>query len=478
MKKAFIACLAVAALFALAGSASAITCTSDQHPAATLLVPYFQVSYDDAGNLISSGLGARDTIVTIANASSAPMVAHVSVYTRESIFKLDFNVALTGFDVQAMRVSDILAGNLPSAGSTVGGGVCQHEGGGVYPDGFLRVIPPAPATGLDNSRAISDYPVPAFGPSFSSDLIAALRANCDGGEDALAIGYILIDMANYCNLSDPSDPNYWQFNAAGMENNLMGEVIFTSGFGLPTYGMSTVNLEADQEFGFAAQSTTTPVRTFYARYWNAGDNSGITGTTTGGPTCPNCGSGDPTTDLNLSSPWNIGYGDMREPLGLRWGARWFDLVDTSSGLSILTANFQVWRGPYNGANCDVNGPTVVLTFFDEDEGTITQGGCISPCSTITDNFPLETQQTNINAFGHPTAAAGWVSMNFANLSDGSVFDQAWVDYTFEGNIALESILVPGTQLDPSACNPLGYDDPTVSLPIQPEVPTVPTGIGI
>lgn len=478
MKKAFIACLAVAALFALAGSASAITCTSDQHPAATLLVPYFQVSYDDAGNLISSGLGARDTIVTIANASSAPMVAHVSVYTRESIFKLDFNVALTGFDVQAMRVSDILAGNLPSAGSTVGGGVCQHEGGGVYPDGFLRVIPPAPATGLDNSRAISDYPVPAFGPSFSSDLIAALRANCDGGEDALAIGYILIDMANYCNLSDPSDPNYWQFNAAGMENNLMGEVIFTSGFGLPTYGMSTVNLEADQEFGFAAQSTTTPVRTFYARYWNAGDNSGITGTTTGGPTCPNCGSGDPTTDLNLSSPWNIGYGDMREPLGLRWGARWFDLVDTSSGLSILTANFQVWRGPYNGANCDVNGPTVVLTFFDEDENTITQGGCISPCSTITDNFPLETQQTNINAFGHPTAAAGWVSMNFANLSDGSVFDQAWVDYTFEGNIALESILVPGTQLDPSACNPLGYDDPTVSLPIQPEVPTVPTGIGI
>src|SRR5512143_2949962 len=180
MKKAFIACLAVAALFALAGSASAITCTSDQHPAATLLVPYFQVSYDDAGNLVSTGVGARDTIVTIANASSAPMVAHVSVYTRESIFKLDFNVALTGWDVQAMRVSDILAGNLPQAGTTVGGGVCQHEGGGVYPNGFLRVSPPAPATGLDNSRAISDYPSPAFGPAFSSDLIAALRANCDG----------------------------------------------------------------------------------------------------------------------------------------------------------------------------------------------------------------------------------------------------------------------------------------------------------
>jgi hypothetical protein len=475
MKKVFIACLALAAVFAFANSASAVTCTSDQHPAATLLVPYFQVSYDDAGGLITTGVGARDTIVTIANASSAPMVAHVSVYDRNSSFLLDFNIALTGFDVQAMRMSDVLAGNLPSAGDTVGGGVCQHEGGGVYPDGFLRVIPPSPATGLDNSRAISDYPNPAFGPAFSGSLIQSLRNNCEGGTDVLAVGYLTIDMANYCNLSNPSDPAYWQNNAAGMENNLFGEVIFTSGFGLPTYGMSTVNLEADSAFGLAAQSTATPVRTFYARYWNQGDNSGITGTTTGGPTCANCGSGDPNTDLNVSSPWNIGYGDMREPLGLRWGARWFDLVDTGSGLSILTSNFQVWRGPYNGASCDSNGPTVLLTFFDEDENTITQGGCISPCSTVVDNFPLETQQTNIVAFGHPTAAAGWVSMNFVNLVDGSLFDQAWVDYTFEGNIALESILVPGTQLDPSSCNPLGYE--AVTTTILPAVPAVPTGIG-
>ncbi len=124
----------------------------------------------------------------------------------------------------------------------------------------------------------------------------------------------------------------------------------------------------------------------------------------------------------------------------------------------------------------MNGPTVLLTFFDEDENTITQGGCISPCSTTVDNFPLETQQTNINAFGHPTAAAGWVSMNFVNTVDGSVFDQAWVDYTFEGNIALESILVPGTQLDPSSCNPLGYESSTFT--ILPAVPAVPTGIGI
>jgi hypothetical protein len=41
MKKTLMTCLAIAALFAVAGSASAITCTIDQRPAATLLVPYF-----------------------------------------------------------------------------------------------------------------------------------------------------------------------------------------------------------------------------------------------------------------------------------------------------------------------------------------------------------------------------------------------------------------------------------------------------
>ena len=46
MKKTLLTCLAIVAVFAIASSASAVTCTIDQRPAATLLVPYFQVSYD------------------------------------------------------------------------------------------------------------------------------------------------------------------------------------------------------------------------------------------------------------------------------------------------------------------------------------------------------------------------------------------------------------------------------------------------
>lgn len=475
MKKTLMTCLAIIAVFAIASTAVAVTCTIDQRPGATLLVPYFQVSYGLDGELISTGVGARDTIVTIANASSAPMIAHVNVFSRESVLVLDFNIALTGFDVQAMRMSDVLAGVLPASGDTIGFDVCQRAGGNVYPalDGFLRVIPLAPATGGDNSLATTDYPVPAFGPGFG--IVEDLRRNCDDGLDLLAIGYIVIDHANYCNLSDPTDPAYYVNDAIGMENNLWGEIIFTSGLGLPTYALSTVNIESDDQFGNVALGTTLPVRTFYAIYWNNGINGGDVNPGPARDLCPNCsGPQGPCPNdnaLDCSSPWNVGYGDQREPLGLRWATRWFDL-----GLTI-TSNFRVWRSSATGGDCIFPEPTVTLTFFDEDENTVTQGVCPSPCNQPTFNFPLETQQRNIGDFSHPTASAGWVNMDFVNFSSGDVFDQAWADYSFESDIALETILVPGTQLDPSSCNPLGYEFPFSAF-IFPEVPTTPSGVGV
>jgi hypothetical protein len=471
MKKTLMTCLAVVALIAIASTAGAITCTIDQRPAATLLVPYFQVSVNPLdGSIISTGPGARDTLVTIGNASAAPMIAHVNVYDKYSHLVLDFNVALTGYDVQAMRMSDIISGTLPVTTDSDGNDTCQrYAKSTVYPsaDGFLRVKPLSPATPTDNILATTNYPVPAFGSGLG--VIDALTATCSGN-DILATGYVVIDHANYCNLSDPTDSNYYNNDAIGMENNLWGEIIFTSGEGLPTYGISTVNLEADTEFGsLQQQDTGTPVRTFYRRYWNP-----LTETV-----CSNCTTGVSPTDLSVTAPWDVGFGDQREPLGLNWAVRWFDL--TSSG--ILTTNFQVWRSsPVVGGDISdwckdkLEEPTVTLTFFDEDENTVTQGVCPSPCTQPTFNFPYETQQRNITAFSHPVnAAAGWVDMSFVNNTDGTVLDQAWAAYAFEGSVALESVLIPGTQLDPSSCNPLGITGPQNVIP---EIPLIPTGTGL
>jgi hypothetical protein len=475
MKKALIACLAVVAMFALANAASAVTCTNDQHPAATLLVPYFQVSVGPDGTPFGGTALARDTIVTIANASSAPMIAHVNVYDRYSSLQLDFNVALTGFDVQAWRMSDILSGNLPVTVNANGDDACQsNPNANVFPDadGFIRVRPSSPATALDNTAGITKYGTPAF--SFA--LGKLLAQECDGTVDPLAIGYIVIDHANYCNLSDPTDPNYYYHNAIGMENNLFGEIIFTSGNGLPTFGISTVNIEADTTLGTAALAAAANddyARTFYARYWETVPS------TYPANVCPNCGSGVAGTDLSIDAPWDVTLqGDQREPLGLRYALRWFDL--TSAG--ILTTNFMVWRGSrvdqgdveFCESTGEVDETPVTLTFFDEDENTVSTGGCPSPCTSPTFNFEHETNYKNITSFQHPTSgSAGWVEINFVNTS-GDVLDQAWGAYSFEGSIALESVLIPGTSLDPNACDPLGI---TGIEPIAPVVPTLPTGCG-
>ncbi|MFN2386871.1 MAG: hypothetical protein ABR576_11420 [Thermoanaerobaculia bacterium] len=484
MKKTLMTCLVVVALFAVAGTASAITCTVDQRPAATLLVPYFEVAYNADGTL-TTGAGARDTLLTIVNASAAPMIAHVNVFNERSVLVLDYNIALTGFDVQAMSIGQVLLGNLPRTGYIDGGGTlrdaCQRNPSApVYPapNGFIRVRPAFPALPEDNTLATTLYPIPAYPPGspFAFQVIDSLdstsdQLECDpvdGVISGLIRGYITIDHVNYCNLSNPRDANYYLFDAIGNENNLWGEVIFLSGAGVGTFGGSTVNIEADASLDGAGQTESVPRRTFYRRYWSTATETA----------CSNCGSGIATTDLLISSPWNTGIGDRREPLGLKYAARYFE------GSGVSTA-FRVWRGSSSpledltgtpGGNCTDTLPTVALTFYDEDENTVTAGVCPSPCTQPSFNFPLETQRLGAAGFSRPAGAvAGWVNMSFFNSTGprGGVLDQAWVEYEFQGPGAFLSMSAPGTQLDPTTCSPLGV--PPGSIIVTP--PAIPAIVG-
>src|SRR5688500_9772641 len=98
-------CLALVGVLALSGQAIAEICTIDDVPAATLLLPYFAVI-----------LGAADgstTLPSVNNASAAAATAHITVWTDQSIPTLDFDVYLTGYDVQTINARDIFNGNLP-----------------------------------------------------------------------------------------------------------------------------------------------------------------------------------------------------------------------------------------------------------------------------------------------------------------------------------------------------------------------------
>src|SRR6266568_6380593 len=72
-------------------------------PAATLLLPYFEVDFK------SPQTTARTTLFTIVNTTDLPQIAHVVVWTDWSFPALDFNIFLTGYDVQGINLYDIFA---------------------------------------------------------------------------------------------------------------------------------------------------------------------------------------------------------------------------------------------------------------------------------------------------------------------------------------------------------------------------------
>ena len=106
--------VSVVCLLLAAGRAGAEIGTIDDVPAATLLLPYFECELD--ANLVPA-TGGVTTLFSINNASATAVLAHVTLWTDESIPTLDFDVYLTGYDVQTINVCDIFNGNLPVTAS-------------------------------------------------------------------------------------------------------------------------------------------------------------------------------------------------------------------------------------------------------------------------------------------------------------------------------------------------------------------------
>src|SRR5262245_24090407 len=77
------------------------SCDISVAPAATLLLPYFEVDLANAAG--------ETTLFTITNVSQLPQIAHVTIWTDFSFPVLDFNIFLTGYDVQSINLFDIIS---------------------------------------------------------------------------------------------------------------------------------------------------------------------------------------------------------------------------------------------------------------------------------------------------------------------------------------------------------------------------------
>ena len=409
--------LMVVSLLALGGQSFGELCTIDAVPAATLLLPNFETDISDADGDGTADCAGIDTLFSINNASAAPALAHVTLWTDWSFPTLDFDVFLTGYDVQTVSMCQVIGrGRLPVTADEQNDGadsISPHGGafsnnpqwdgsfancGGVFP------FPDPIVVGglLDRvQNGHAGYPIAALGGACVGEELNG-AGSCSGGScpaGTIARGYVTVDNVNECSTVFPNEPGYFVDGGVGIANDnnqLWGDYFKIDGVNNFAQGDNLVHIEADPQFNSASTPTGY---TFYGRYITG--LGGLTGA------------------------------DNREPLGTTWGVRYLNGGAFDGGTTLT-----VWRDSTddqvnnnagwacglceNGAGpgwCPLNETQVVC--WDEAEDAVELcfifgGGVISPPEDPSDPvcFPLET---NTVAVGDgaltPPWDFGWCYLN-------------------------------------------------------------------
>lgn len=246
MNRGIFSLLVLSALLVSAAPADAKTnvCSIEVTPAATLLLPYFEVSLGPPTGIT--------TVMSVNNASFQPVLAKAEVWSDLGVPIFGFNIYLKGFDVQTINLRDILVeGRLPQTGPATG-----------FP-GCSSFLPPAPIS----ASLRADYRTALTGqPS------ALLSGLCAGRRftDNIARGYITIDTVNNCTLRIHTDPAFFTTDITD-QNVLWGDFFFVDQAAGTAQGAPLVHIESDPT---AAETSTAGGYTFYGRYsaWTAIDN--------------------------------------------------------------------------------------------------------------------------------------------------------------------------------------------------------------
>jgi len=412
MKKTALS-LALLGLLALGGQAAAVICTIDQVPAATLLLPYFEVDLSNPQGLT--------TLFSINNASATAILTHVVVRTDLSVEVLDFNVYLTGYDVQTINLRDILVnGNMPQTASAG-----QDPTDTISPKGqFSQDINFASCTGFLPIPPLSASTIAYLQAALTGKTIPGIFAACSGPPccaaqnlgDNIARGYITVDTVNSCTIVPQDSLGYFGAGGTGIATNQ--NVIWGDWFIVNTTqnfaeGGDLVHIEADA----TNPATSTSGRyTFYGRYLK-----------------PN--------------PWTAV--DNREPLATTFATRYLNGGPFSAGTSLLC-----WRDSktdqqqFSCPAASGNPPWYPLgqegyVVFDEQEHPLTNANCsVSPCPRIQNVIcPAETQRVQVGGASLPVNSNfGWLYLDLNTVIAGNpnppvdpAAAQAWVISTLASN---------------------------------------------
>jgi hypothetical protein len=277
---------------AAAGGVLSGNCRVGNQPAATFLIPYFEV---DLGHP-----GGANTLFSVNNASAKPEIARVVLWTDWGVPTLAFDVYLTGYDVQTLNVRDLFAGRVPTTGpssSNVGlassSSVTFAGCGGNVSSGVAGESAPVP-----------DVDVAFLKAAHTGRTIAkGTPAKCMGSPNAdanLVTGYITVDAVNRCTprsvgtpVNTPAHPLYFAAHGAGLAsdaNVLWGDYYYVNSDLNQASSQTAVAVVADPDFfhsgdytfygryvGFDSRDDRVPLSSlYYVRYADGGTFSGGT----------------------------------------------------------------------------------------------------------------------------------------------------------------------------------------------------------
>jgi hypothetical protein len=432
-------CLAVLGVLLTVAPATAEICTIDDVPAATLLLPYFEVDLNDANGVT--------TLFSVNNASASATIAHVTFWTDESVPTLDFDIYLTGYDLQTINVRDIFNGILPR---TADAG--EDPGDSISPQGALSQDINFPGSSGPCGQIYSAPPTATLSTAIINHIRAshtgefsAVYGGCLGSNygDNIARGYVTVDVANQCNLEFPNSAGYFIDGGGGLAGNrniLWGDYFYVDTENNYAQGETLVHVEACNFPVVGHGAGRCPFApgdyTFYGRYV-AADGS-----------------------------------DGREPLSTTFATRYIQ-----GGLFDGGTELVVWRDSKTDTSsthaCGSAFAWVPLNqsdavAFDEQEqpeDLCFRGDNVSPPVGGSDTcFPLETQKVSLESsivpFGATPAVSspfGWLYLNLNTNTAGAGgiaaygdTAQAWVT-TVMSALGRFSVGFDAVQLD-TACD--------------------------
>jgi hypothetical protein len=370
------------------------SCDIGLYPAATLLLPYFEV------DLFSPAGAGETTLFTVTNVTNKEQIAHVTLWTDHAYPVISFDLYLTGYDTQSINLRDVFEGRIAPPNGTGAGRTDRGE----YSD-------PNPTLNLANCANLPTSIPPVTVAQMQRAFIigrTSIPNACEnvnvGDVHVNAIGYATIDVVGSCGFLTPADSAYYT-STLRFENVFVGDYQQVNGAQNNAQGGPLVHIRAMPEDG----EVNFP-RTFYGRFQSA------------------------------AQPKR----DRRQPLPSTFAARWIN-----GGPGDFNTSLKIWREARSGADapCSSYGnnrtPINEVVRFDEEENAIGN----TPCPLC--DPPIFQEFESANAFRERVDSgffistldgdvAGWMYLNLDTFEAAPA--QAWVisSMTAEGRYSADS----------------------------------------